>query len=378
VAQRQPCIIHVGFANTGTTSLQQNFFAQREDIFYVGQPYGERGGIFTFIRHAEDFKYDETQVSNLCNFQIFGISQGRKIVISDEMLCDSPQLYYAPYMVPRDIIAMRLSRLFQPARIVFTIRNQEEYVCSMYLNLKRNCAFFSRMPIPPFSQWYWGMLSQFRCHFLQNLNFCEVINVYRQLFGRENILVLPLEKLINDGPRQYLGALCEFADLPLSSVDLERYDKPRNTRMSAMKALAADMIFDGEFFDFYSGLQERLGQEELEKLLDAGDRAAAGLEPEDLADLRQRAAAANRQLAEEYDVELERYGYPLGEGGEAISRGADSTASPQLVGELNEPFAAEREASVSPFRQLEWVRRPLPKINDGLRHWFNLARSLGK
>jgi hypothetical protein len=307
-------------------------------------------------------------------------------------------------MVPRDVIAARLYRLFQPARIVFTIRNQEKYISSMYLNLKRNSAFFSRMPMPPVSQWYQGMLTQFRCHYLQNLNFYEVIDVYRQLFGRENILILPLEMLINDGPSEYLGTLCKFADIALSRADVERYREPRNTRMSAMKGLAADMIADDQFFDFYSVLRQRLGREQLDELLDSGDRAAAMLEPEDLTDLGQRVAAGNRLLAGEYGVELERYGYPLGEEG-AFSAAPVRAALPRpstrsesstdrvaqlqalidsqiiehsrLVDELNERFAAEREALVGRIRQLELTQSGLPKLHDRSRRWLALARSFG-
>lgn len=50
-----PIFIQVGFANTGRTSLQRNFFSTRDDIFYVGEPYGECGGIFTMIKNIEDF-----------------------------------------------------------------------------------------------------------------------------------------------------------------------------------------------------------------------------------------------------------------------------------------------------------------------------------
>src|SRR5947209_15403169 len=147
--ERSFSVIHVGFSNTGTTSLQLNFFSNRNDIFYVGEPYNERGGIFSHLRNTEDFKFDEAYILQLCNEQIFAKNEGRTIVISDETLCESPQLYFAPYLVPRDLIACRLFRLFQPAKIIFTIRRQEDYLSSMYLNLKRNSAFFDRMPVPP-------------------------------------------------------------------------------------------------------------------------------------------------------------------------------------------------------------------------------------
>jgi hypothetical protein len=39
MSERPFSVIHVGFANTGTTSLQLNFFSNRNDIFYVGEPY---------------------------------------------------------------------------------------------------------------------------------------------------------------------------------------------------------------------------------------------------------------------------------------------------------------------------------------------------
>src|SRR5438034_9471462 len=132
-------VIHVGFSNTGTTSLQRNFFSRREDIFYLGEPYNEYGGIFSMLRYAEDFKYDEQQVIRLCTEQIFSRCTDEKtVVVADETFCDSPQLYFAPSTVPRDLIAQRLFRIFGRARIIFTIRRQEDYVSSMYLNLKRN------------------------------------------------------------------------------------------------------------------------------------------------------------------------------------------------------------------------------------------------
>src|SRR5438045_2069238 len=178
-------IIHVGFARTGTTSLQLNFFSHRDDIFYVGEPYGKFGGIFSHLRFTEDFKYDEVYLLRLCNEQIFAKTEGRPIVISDEILCDSPQRYLVPYLVPRDVIAFRLFKIFQPARIIFTIRKQEDYVSSVYLNLKRNSAFLDRITVPPLSRWYRAMVSQLRGNFLQNRFSREYRALRTNLWPRE-------------------------------------------------------------------------------------------------------------------------------------------------------------------------------------------------
>jgi len=367
MSKRPPSIIHVGFTNTGTTSLQLNFFSRRADIFYVGEPYNEFGGIFSHLRYMEDFKYDEGHVMRLCNEQIFTKGEGRPIVISDETLCDSPQLYFAPYVLPRDVIALRLFRLFQPAKIVFTIRKQQDYVASMYLNLKQNSAFLARMPVPPLSRWYRGMLSQLRCNYLQNINFYETISVYEQIFSRKNILVLPLERLIIDGPDQYLQELCDFMEIELSDDDIDSFAQPRNVRMSSVKNLAAELLADDRFFTFYSTLEQVLGRERMQKFLGEGERVVASLDEEDLTDLRERVGSGNRLLAEVFGLDLKRLGYevavaPVDEMSQKLAKAATSMplvkrASANrtlqaIIDTQRRALDAERQAGAARVREL--------------------------
>jgi hypothetical protein len=349
-------VIHVGFTNTGTTSLQLNFFSRRNDIFYVGVPYHERGGIFSHILYLEDFRYDESYVLRCCNKQILTKSKERIIVISDETLCDTPQLYFAPYVVPRDMIALRLFRLFQPAKIIFTIRRQEDYISSMYLNLKRNSAFFDRMPMPPLSRWYKGMLSQIRCNYLQNINFHEIIAVYEQIFDRENILVLPLEKLIVDGPTRYLQQLCDFMGVDFSDNDVDHFALPRNVRMSELKDLAGELLTEDRFFAFYTGLQETLGRGRLEEALDSGRRAVATLNDDTLADLKERVGSGNRLLAEEYGLDLERYGYTIAAAPAKVlprNRAPARETSLEQLSQLRAIIETERHAHATEIAEMD-------------------------
>jgi hypothetical protein len=41
--ERPFSVIHAGFTNTGTTSLQLNFFSHRDDIFYLETQRGYLG-----------------------------------------------------------------------------------------------------------------------------------------------------------------------------------------------------------------------------------------------------------------------------------------------------------------------------------------------
>ena len=304
-----PIFIHVGFANTGTTSLQNNFFARRDDIFLAGEPYGERGGLFTAIKSIEDFQLDRNLLEEECRALVYAKAKGRPIVISDENLCDTPELYFGPYVVPRDTIALRLKHFFPAAKVIFTIRDQRQYAVSAYFNLKRNAAFFDGMPTAPFATWLAAMLSRERSHFMQNLNFHDLINLYCTLFGRENVCVLPLEMLAADGADAYLGRLCDFLGLPSSSDDVEHYQQIHNQRMSQRREMIAELLPDSRFSRFYAELVDHLSPSELDAFLNSGPRATVELRADDEERIRQRVGLGNWLLAKEFGLDLVRYGY---------------------------------------------------------------------
>ena len=312
--------IHVGFANTGTTSLQRNFFVRRDEIFLAGEPYGERGGIFTAIKSIEDFQLDRNLVEEQCRELVYARANGRHIVISDENLCDTPELYFGPYVVPRDTIALRLKHFFPAAKIIFTIRDQRQYAVSAYFNLKRNAAFLEGMPTAPFASWLSAMLSRERSHFMQNLNFHDLINVYCTLFGWENICVLPLEMLVADGADAYLGKLCDFLGLPYSSDDAAHHREIHNQRMSRRRELIAELLPDGRFSRFYAELAEHLSPSQLDAFLESGPRATTELWAEDEERIRQRVGLGNWLLAKEFGLDLERYGYLMAADGDFSTR----------------------------------------------------------
>jgi hypothetical protein len=309
--------IHVGFSNTGTTSLQRNFFGKRDDIFFVGEPYHERGGIFFNIKTVEDFTFPLAHIEQLCQEQIYSPSADRAIVISDETLCDAPQLYFPPFVMPRDTVAQRLKHFFPEAKIIFTIRDQRECIASMYLNMKRNHARFARMPILPFEEWLAGMRSQPNNSYLRNLNFRETIVLYATLFGRENICVLPLELLAKDGPRAYLGKLCDFMGVGLTDSDVDNYAAAQNRRMTVRRSLVSELSIDRRFSELFAALVERFGLQQVDGFIDDGSPVSVAMERHDEEDLGRRVGVGNRLLDLDFGLGLERYGYLVEDDGAA-------------------------------------------------------------
>jgi hypothetical protein len=308
---QEQIFIHVGFSNTGTTSLQRNFFSRRSDIFFAGEPYGERGGIFSAIKSIEEFNFDMKYINASRDELIASKSQGRTIVISDESLSDPPQLYISPYVMPRDVVALRLYHMFPSAKIIFTIRDQRRYVASMYLNLKRNSARFDRVPIPPFSHWLTRHLMQPRSHFLQNLNFIETVRLYENLFGHDNICMLPIELLLSEGAQQYLGRLCQFMGIDLHERNVVDYEQVHNRRMSVRQEIVAELLVQDRFSQLLAELDQNMGNGQLDAILEDGPRASVELSPADEQKIRQRVEIGNWLLVRDFGLDLERWGYPL-------------------------------------------------------------------
>ncbi|MFN0054827.1 MAG: hypothetical protein ACKV0T_21865 [Planctomycetales bacterium] len=310
VATAEPVYLHVGFGHAATTSLQEAFFSQRPDLFYLGTPYRDAGGLFSYLKFLDSQALDEGQMLAWCRALAYGDSRrdGRPIVVSDETFCDTSEVYYCPRHLPGDIVAARLKRFFPTAKILFTIRHQPDYVASMYFNLKRNYAFLAGERIPEFQEWWEGLQTQVRCLYLQNLDYAPLIDVYARLFGRDNLLVLPLEELKHQGTRAYLEIICRFLGVELREDDVAAFSTPRNERMSVVEGRLAELLAAGSPH-WTPVIRDALDKRSLANLMAAAPRLALQLSEDQLAIIRQRVAAGNRRLAAEYKLRLGDLGY---------------------------------------------------------------------
>lgn len=303
-------LLHVGYGHAATTSLQLGFFPHRPDLCYLGTPYREAGGLFSYIKYLEDAATDPAEMYRLCRDHVYAHPDraGRPLVVSDETFLETPEVYYAPRLLPPDVVAARLRRYFPTARVLFTVRSQFDYVRSMYFNLKRNYGFLAGMPVPPFAEWWDGMHTQVRCLRLLNLDYSRAVRVYAEAFGRENVMVLPLEELIARGPEAYLGRLCGFLDIPLGRADADQFRRPHNTRMSVVEARAADLIAAR-----HAGpvVRDALDNPTLAELAAAAPKLDLEFGEGVREQIRNQVAAGNRWLAGAFDLPLAEYGYPV-------------------------------------------------------------------
>ena len=302
-------VLHVGFAHSGTKSLQQNFFSSKPGINYVGIPYDMWGGIFTQIKMLEEFQFNKTEVQALIDQQMGTAIQSGLTVVSDESLVNTTEVFATPAHVSRDLIADRLAHFFPGARIVFTIREQRAAVKSMYANLWRNSLVFDGVRLPTFARWLRSSSQHLRNPFICNLAYADIIEVYEKKFGRENILVLPLELNHHESPKKYLERLARFVGVDIDDDNVARLAAIRNRRVSRLQYALVRFLPPRAACWLLSLHRFRRIPGSLRSLLEGGTKFDPEL-PSDLEEqLRAMTAPGNRRLAESYDLPLRELGY---------------------------------------------------------------------
>ncbi len=203
-----PLLIHIGYHKTGTSFLQEHLF-QTEAIGFCS-PY-EGNFIKKHIIAPHPFLYDPQQVRRTFSpgFQEVQAQTNRVPVLSRERLVG------ALHHTGRDSIPMaqRLAETFPEARILMVIREQRAMLYSSYNQYIRSggrqtLAHYLRDPVIYKDQTDPIEFDPIRYHFHY------LIQVYYDLFSRENVLVLPYE-LFRAQPHEFVTKIVEFCQLPV-------------------------------------------------------------------------------------------------------------------------------------------------------------------
>jgi len=197
-------LIHVGFPKAGSTFLQRRVFVEGNG-FHAPWTLGSAEAVEAFVI-CDGYSFSPEQALSFFRKGIEEAEQkGLKPVISHEYLTGNAfnkERQYYGYEV-----SDRLSRTFPNARILLLVREQISMILSTYQQYVRQggafCIrkFLGEGPLRP------GIAPQFNRDFLQYQN---VISRYQELFGKDSVLVLPIE-FLKESPEDFLRKLSEFS-----------------------------------------------------------------------------------------------------------------------------------------------------------------------
>ncbi|MFZ0869884.1 MAG: hypothetical protein WAM90_04050 [Rhodanobacter sp.] len=300
-------IIHPGFIKTGTTSLQDFLFFVHPQVFAMGHPH--RPGVDARMAHAlrriEGFDADPQELRSALTTALEACPAHRVPVLSDEGLAGVPHLTAT--------IAKRLHDHFPQARILFTIRRQQDMIRSFY---GRHGRVLVNAPAPykdrhvGFQAWLEHAWLNRPDGVLGVADYARTIEIYRTLFGAERISVFLLEEWTADETafanrlssvlgvdaattRQLLAHRHTHGQETSRYVRYDRLRKRFRVADRLMASLPASLRAVGRGF------------------LAQGDRQRIEYPPGWQDKLSELYRDGNRQLIERYGVALHEHGYAV-------------------------------------------------------------------
>jgi hypothetical protein len=194
-------LIHVGYHKTGSTWLQQVLFRQEETGF---APVWERSKVNESVVAPSELIFDAALVaSSFVDASADSAGPTRISVISNERLSGNPH----SGGWDSAILARRLQQLFPSARILIMIREQRSMIRSVYYQYvsEGGALTLDTYLDPPQAGAF--RVPMFDFGFFE---YHRLIGYYRDLFGSDQILVLPFE-MLREAPRELAARVCEFA-----------------------------------------------------------------------------------------------------------------------------------------------------------------------
>jgi hypothetical protein len=293
--------VHIGLPKTATTTLQQKVFANHTGMHYLGPRanYPEFDEVMRDLCYADSLNYDVGPSMDVVQKLVMAPHQANKpVVVSHEAVSAQGR--------DRRLKAERLKALFPDGGIVFTVRRPEDMVVSIYFQWLKGFGG-KRREAPCLDAWLeQDHQDAWKSNFLR-LQYEKVLELYRSLFGRENVLLLFFEDLIADRAK-FARALSEFigVDSAATSVLLTQESNPR---MSPLRYSEVRLYANFPLIKSLHGVKGYV-PDELKNLVKKrmGGKVTQDLSPEWRRRIRDYAKSENPTLKREFS-EIAKYDY---------------------------------------------------------------------
>ena len=288
-------VIHPGMVKSATTSLQELVFARHPEITLLGLPAAnpEAKGAIRQICRADSIFYDHETVEAALKPLAAAAGDGTAVLSYENFA-----LYESK---DKGLIAERLHRLFPEARVLFTIRRQEDLLAAWYLQKMQK--YLRQGHYLTFEDWFAMKAKLPHRAILDDLRFDEIIACYTRLFGPGQVHVLLFEELRSQ-PSAYcrrLGAILGIEGGSIEKLIAQAHANP--TIPASLTTLARHL------FPF---LPRPLSKTIAKQLLRRGGTPARVEIQDAIArQVAELSAPGNQRLAADFDLPLGDYGYAL-------------------------------------------------------------------
>lgn len=295
-------IVHIGFPKTGSTYLQQEIFPHLGGLDFVD--FHTCVKLFEDVIYLDNLDYDNNQVAS-----VFESFKSAKTLFSHEALVGAPFTFKG---LNRSQIPGRLKKLGF-GKVIITIRNQVAILDSLYRQYVYQGGV---MRINDFLNLDGKWNHYLRGFNLDYLSYDQLVLLYQDTFGKENVLVLPQE-ILQAEEELFLDELQQF----IGCYQLHPVTKKNSNE--SLSNLSTNLLRIINHFTFNSQRPNQLITNAIDTktikkvfqvildpyLLKVFSKKKSYLRPEQIERVKQYYASSNLSLDRLVDFNLEELGY---------------------------------------------------------------------
>ena len=283
-------LFHIGYHKTATTWFQKKFYPLLKNYNQV-----DRSKI-------RDFFYEN-------NYQDF--SSKKNQIFCDEEL--SGNIHNGAYLgLLSENIATKISKFENPKVIIF-IRNQYDIIVSSYLQYIKeggNYSFSRYIEHKEFERSNRSSLFSFK-HF----DYKNLIHKYQSLIGKENVYIYLFEDFITD-QELFISSFIKDHNF---EIDLNKVDFKKNNNSYSYVSLFFARIINSfsrknvlyKYYIIHLPFIYEYAREILRRIKIFPVRSRSFLNDEFRQIINKKYSDSNKSIAKEYNLDLDKYNYPL-------------------------------------------------------------------
>lgn len=227
-------IIHIGLPKAASTTLQQLIFPNIDKFQYFS-PYSEVGRSLEKLMF--DGEYIKGDVSDQVKISIGGCNTP---LLSREGLAFKGKEYKNRQRVNLDVTAARICAEFPNSKIIFLCRSQQDLIQSAWAQ------YIHRGGGLRFSDWLSDRADLYKVD-TESYSFDLTVKIYQDMFGVENVTVIPFEWL-KFQPTKFYECLFQFFNMPAGMVEkFKKYSEYAANRSLCPRSLELLRIWNKSF-----------------------------------------------------------------------------------------------------------------------------------